>query len=335
MMINLIIIVLLVISSGLFSGLTLGLMGLNVFDLKRKVKLGNKNAEKIYPLRKQGNLLLCTLLLGNVAVNSILAIFLGSITTGLFASFLATGLIVIFGEILPQSIFSRYALKFGAKMAWLVHIFIFIFYPLTKPLALALDLFLGGELPTVFSKREFRVFLDEQKQHKRSELTEKEFEIIKGGLVFSDKKVDSVMTPRVNTFMLKDDTILDRNHMHEIQKAGHSRIPIYKETTDKIVGLLYVKDLIQVEPSERKVVKDIMRKKVLYISDNSRLDRVLDSFKKNRIHIFIVQDKFKGMAGIITLEDVLEEIVGEIIDEFDKIVDMRDLSKKVEETNYK
>ena len=335
MIINLIVVVLLVIFSGLFSGLTLGLMGLNVFDLKRKVKLGNKDAEKIYPLRKQGNLLLCTLLLGNVAVNSVLAIFLGSITNGLLASFLATGLIVIFGEVLPQSIFSRYALKFGSKMAWLVNFFVYLFYPITKPLALSLDLFLGGELPTVFSKREFKVFLDEQKQHKKSELTENEFEIIKGGLVFSDKKVDSVMTPRVNTFMLKDDAVLDRNYLHEIQKAGHSRIPIYKETTDKIVGLLYVKDLIRIDPSERKIVKDIMRKKVLYISDNSKLDRVLDSFKKNRVHIFIVQDKFKGMAGIITLEDVLEEIVGEIIDEFDKIVDMRDLSKKVEETNYK
>lgn len=335
MIVNLIIVVLLVLFSGLFSGLTLGLMGLNVFDLKRKVKIGNQYAERIYPLRKQGNLLLCTLLLGNVAVNSVLAVFLGSLTSGLLASFMATGLIVIFGEIIPQSIFSRFALSFGARTAWLVEIFIFLFYPVAKPLALGLDYFLGGELPTVFSKREFKVFLEEQKKHKKSELSQKEFDIIKGGLIFSDKKVESVMTPRVNTFMLEKNTVLDRNTLHEIQRAGHSRIPVYCDTLDNVVGLLYAKELIKIEPSGRKVIKDIMRTKVLFISEQSRLDRVLDSFKKNRVHIFIVQDKFKGMAGIITLEDVLEEIVGEIIDEFDKIVDMRDLSKKVEERNFK
>ena len=95
MWITYLIVIVLVLLSGLFSGLTLGLLSLDLFDLRRKVKLGNKDATKIYPLRKQGNLLLVTLLLGNVAVNSTLAVFLGSITAGVFAGLISTGLIYL------------------------------------------------------------------------------------------------------------------------------------------------------------------------------------------------------------------------------------------------
>ena len=137
--------------SALFSGLTLGLMGLDSFELQRKVKLNHHAAAKIYPLRKKGNQLLCTLLIGNVAVNSALAVFLGSITQGVLAGFIATGLIVIFGEIIPQSLFSRHALKLGAKAIPLVYIFHVVFFPLTWPLAKILDSALGGELPTTAS----------------------------------------------------------------------------------------------------------------------------------------------------------------------------------------
>jgi metal transporter CNNM len=110
-----IIITVLIFFSALFSGLTLGLMGLDKYELKRKVELGNADAQKVYPLRKQGNLLLTTLLVGNVAVNAALSIFLGSIASGLVAGVVATVLIVIFGEIIPQSVFSRFALKLGAR----------------------------------------------------------------------------------------------------------------------------------------------------------------------------------------------------------------------------
>ena len=98
-----IILIILLFLSAMFSGLTLGLMSLDVFTLKRRVKLNDKHAIKVYPLRKKGNLLLCTLLLGNVAVNSTLAIFLGSITAGVVAGIISTSLIVIFGEILPMA----------------------------------------------------------------------------------------------------------------------------------------------------------------------------------------------------------------------------------------
>ncbi len=148
------IVIILVLFSGLFSGLTLGFFSLNKDDLQRKSDLGDAKAKKIYEVRRKGNLLLTTLLVGNVAVNATLSIFLGSIASGFVAGLTATGLIVIFGEIVPQASFSRYALVLGAKFAWIVKVFIFILLPVCWPIAWILDKMLGEEMPNVYSKRE-------------------------------------------------------------------------------------------------------------------------------------------------------------------------------------
>ena len=321
--VNYVIIVFLLVLSGLFSGLTLGLLSLDPFQLHRKVKLKNKFAKKVYPLRKQGNLLLVTLLLGNVAVNSALAIFLGTITAGVIAGFVATGLIVIFGEIIPQATFSRHALRLGAKTTWLVWIFLYALYPIGKPLALGLDYFLGKELPTVYSKKELRMIMREQHKLKKSDLEEHELHILERGLIFSHKQVKSVMTPRVNVFSLSKNSVLNKRLIDLIHDAGHSRVPVYNGSQDKIIGVLFTKDLISINPNEGVKVNKVMRKAVNWVRDTAKLQDTLKLFKKKRVHIFIVRNKFKGFAGIITLEDVLEEIVGEIMDEYDKIQDMR------------
>ena len=321
-MYNYILTITLLILSGLFSGLTLGLMSLDPFELKRKIRLGDKNAERIYPLRKNGNLLLCNLLLGNVAVNSALAVFLGSLTSGLVASILATTLIVIFGEIIPQSIFSKHALAFGARTAFLVDILTVLLYPVTKPLSMLLDSWLGGELPTRYSKRELHMILREQKELK-SDIDHLEFKILEGGLLFSDRTVTDVMTPRKKVFYIKEDDTLTKKKLEEIHKSGHSRVPVYKETKDTIVGLLYTKDLSTITPSKKILVKDVMKHRVHHIQEDDTLDKVLLAFKKKRTHLFLVYDQFKLCTGIVTLEDVLEEIVGEIVDEHDLVVDMR------------
>ena len=324
MILNYVIVVLLVLLSGLFSGLTLGLMSLNVHDLRRKVKIGNKHAIKIYPIRKHGNLLLTTLLLGNVAVNSVLAIFLGSLTAGVAAAILSTGLLVIFGEIIPQSLFSRHALKFGAKFTWLVRIFIYVLYPLTKPLAIALNTFVGKELPTIFSRKELRYLLQEHKEHKDSDLNSHDFAILEAGLKYSQKTVKDVMTPLKHTFFVDHTAKLNRSVLASIQKKGHSRIPVIDRKKRKVVGLLYMKDLVAVSPIDAVPVKKIMRRDVLRIRQVDRLDKVLHSFQQKKVHLFVVNDVDKRFTGIITLEDVLEEIVGEIVDEHDLRVDMRE-----------
>jgi metal transporter CNNM len=329
-LLNYVIIVFLLLLSALFSGLTLGLLSLDPFQLHRKVKLKNKYAKKVYPLRKQGNLLLVTLLLGNVAVNSALAIFLGSLTAGIIAGVVSTSLIVIFGEIIPQSIFSRHALRLGSKVTWLVWIFLYLLYPIGKPLAMGLDYFLGQELPTIYSKKELRLIMKEQhhlkkKSRKKSDVEEHEFHILERGLIFSNKQVKSVMTPRVNAFMLSKNSVLSQKLINNIHSSGHSRVPVYSGSREKIIGILFTKDLISISPNDGLRVSKLLRKEVHWVRDTDKLQDSLKLFKKKRVHIFMVRNKFKGFAGIITLEDVLEEIVGEIMDEYDKIQDMRKL----------
>ena len=152
-------IVVLVMLSGLFSGLTLGLLGLDPMGLEIIIKgsedpVERSNAKKIYKLRKQGNLLLCTLLLGNVAVNSMLSILSADIFDGTAGFLISTFTIVIFGEIIPQATCSRYALAIGARTVWIVQIFKYLLLILTWPMAKLLDKLLGAEVGTIHSKGE-------------------------------------------------------------------------------------------------------------------------------------------------------------------------------------
>jgi len=188
------IIVFLIILSGIFSGLTIGFFSLNKSDLKRKAKLNNDIAKKVYAIRKNGNLLLSTLLIGNVAVNSALSIFLGSITSGLLAGILATSLIVIFGEIIPQASFSRNAMFWGYKFSFFVRIVILILYPITFVIAKSLDKILGAELPTIYSKKELIKIIEEHEDSPQSDLDADEEKILKGALTFSDKVAEDIMT---------------------------------------------------------------------------------------------------------------------------------------------
>jgi metal transporter CNNM len=308
---NAIIVILLVALSAMFSALTLGLMSLNRFELKRKMALGDPRAKKIYPLRKRGNLLLCTLLLGNVAVNATISIFLGSITAGVFAGLIATGLIVVFGEILPQAAVSRYAMDFGARTAWLTWIFIIIFYPVARPIAFMLDKLLGKELPSAYSKQELVMLLKEQQKHEESDLEHQEALIAVHSLLFAETQVKDIMTPKSSIYSTQADQPLTARFLNEARRMAHSRIPVYRK--GRIAGILYLKDLVRAKGK----VSDIMRRNVEYVKETDKLSRVLRLFRQKRIHLFTVLDAKGKLVGIVTLEDVIEEIIGEIFDEHD------------------
>ncbi len=143
------IVIVLILFSALFSGLTIGFLGLDKTELERKAKLGNKKAVKIITVRRNGNFLLVVLLLGNVLVNSILSVFLGSLFSGLMAVLFSTALIVVFGEILPQAVFYRHALSVGYYFVPLVKFFQFILFPIAYPIGKILDYFLGEEEETI------------------------------------------------------------------------------------------------------------------------------------------------------------------------------------------
>ena len=317
-----------ILLSALFSGLTLGFFSLNKDDLNRKAKLGDLRARKIYRLRERGNLLLCTLLIGNVAVNSTFSIFLGSRISGVLAGVLATFLIVVFGEILPQAFFSRYALNFSSKFTWMVNIFIWVLFPICWPLAKILDKALGEEIYTVYSKRELIKIIEEHEDSADSDIDEDEERIIKGALSFSDKKVGDILTPRTAMFVLSSDRKLDAQTIAEISDSGHSRIPVYQDNPDNIIGTLYVKDLLKIDWQDKKV-GDIARDDALFVDIDKKLDDLLNKFKETRHHLFVVLNSYGEISGLVTVEDVVEEIIGEeIVDEFDKYVDLQEMAKR-------
>jgi metal transporter CNNM len=317
----LLIIVLLVLLSGLFSGLTLGLLGLDKSELERKIKLRDQKALKVYSVRRRGNLLLCTLLLGNVGVNSAIAILLGGIAAGVVAGIISTGLIVIFGEILPQAFVSRYALHVGAKTAWLVKIFIFVLYPVCWPISKALDKMLGDEMGTVWSRRELKEIITHHKKSNESRLDGDEERIMHGALSFSDKVVRDVMISKPHVFALEIGEVFDKKLILKMRKFGFSRFPVYRKKVGDIVGTLFLRDLVGM--SERKSVGDIYKKKVLRVLDNKKLDSLLGLFIREKIHMAVVFNKRKRFVGVVTLEDVIEEIFGkEIVDEDDFFEDV-------------
>jgi len=313
-----IIVTLLVILSGIFSGLTLGYFSLDLAGLERKVNMGDIHAEKVYPIRKRGNLLLCTLLLGNVAVNSAMAVFLSSIATGLVAGLVSTGLIVIFGEIIPQASFSRHALLVGAKMAWLVRLIILLLYPVTYPISWILDKVLGEEIPTVWGKKELKEIIKQSEDSNKTSVDEDEERIVIGALEFSDKLVADVMVKPPNIFTVNSSDLLGASLLEKIKNVSHSRIPVINEN-NSIDGVLFVKDLITYSPKTESAVIEIMRKEgFIFLNDQQKLDHVMNQFIQSKTVMGLVLDDRNQFIGIIALEDILEEIVQqEISDEDD------------------
>jgi metal transporter CNNM len=317
MIIYIVITVALVVLSALFSGLTLGLMGLNVHDLKRKADLGDDNAATIYPIRKEGNLLLTTLLLGNVAVNTVLAVLLADFASGLVASLVATSLIFIFGEIIPQAVISRYALSFGARMVPFVKTVRFVLYPIVFPLALILDHFLSDELPTVYSHNELIQIVAEHEDHPDSPIDIDEERILHGALQFSHKTVSEIMTHIDQVFSLEISSVIDNALCEEIKSAGFSRIPLFYKDAQQIVGVVHVRDLVGVQGGTLEDYKE----DCMTVNSGMKLDLLMNSMLRKHQHIAAVLDTVGDLVGVVTLEDVLEEVIGrEILDEDDELV---------------
>ena len=319
---------LLLVLAALFSGLNLGLMSLGPHELKRKAELGDKRAKKIYSVRKKGNLLLVTLLLGNVGVNAAIALCLDSVMSGVVAGIVSTLLITVVGEILPQAVFSRFALNLGSRVVWLVRVFIFILYPVAAPIALVLDRIFGEELPTIFSKRELVEVISEHAESGKSDIRNDEERIARGAFTFGDKKVSEIMIPRSAVISLDIKTKLDSKAVTNLIKHGYSRFPVIDKEKDKVMGILYAHDIIGSENLE-KTAMEVCSKKVYFVNEDQSLDHVLNAFIKKREKLFIVVNKFAEYVGVIAIEDILEEIVGkEIVDEFDEYEDVRKVAEQ-------
>ena len=330
----------LVALSGLFAGLTLGLLSLDPVGLEIVIgsgsELDSKYARTIYPLRKRGNLLLCVLLLGNVAVNVLLSILMADKTSGIVGFFVSTGIIVLFGEIIPQSVCSRYGLAVGYYTMWIVWLLLIFLFPISWPISLILDWILGREIGTIYSRKELKKLVEIHGGHHVSDITHAEGTILSGALDFSTKPVSEVMTPLENVFMLEVDQRLDFDTTKMILEQGYSRVPIFEKNPQQIVGLLLVKDLALISTQSAPPIRELLphfNRHLPRVFDDVLLGDMLKEFKAGRSHMAVVRrimnedgpgDPFYENVGVITLEDIIEEIINdEIIDETDIYIDTR------------
>jgi metal transporter CNNM len=314
--------------SALCSGLTLGMMSLGVSELERKVNIGDENAAKILRVRKHGSLLLCALLLSNTAVNSTISVFLGSVTSGILAGITSTMLIVIFGEIAPQALFSRHALQYGAKVVWIVRALMFVTYPIAKPTSIFIDWLFGKEIPTRWDKKEITEII---KTHEENSIDSDESRIIQGALNFSDKKAHDVLTPATVLFMLSSTEEVTVSVLMKIHEQAFSRIPVYDGTRDNIIGVLYAKSLIGYKTDgATKTVGDLCdRDGIMTYRDDTKLDLILNNLLKLKKHMSFVFDEYGNLKGVVTMEDIMEEIIDkEILDESDDISDLQAHAKE-------
>lgn len=314
MFVQVLIVILLVSLAGTFAGLTLALFSIRLSALERKVRLGNPHALKVYKIRKQGNRLLCALLLGNVASYTLMTIFLDHLTTGLIAGFIATALIFVFGEIVPQAVFPRYALIIGARLDWLVWALIYLSYPISAPLAWILDKWLGEEPPVLWSKEELGEIIRYHEDVGDGIIDEDEERIILGALSFSDLKVTDIMIPRSGVFFLPPDERIHPETLELIKSKGFSRIPVVEPSTWKIHGMLYTKSLIGVGPGHT-AGSLCHRAGLISVRENLRLDSLLNLLLNRRNHMALVVDDQGLFNGVVTLEDIMEEILKLEIDE--------------------
>eukprot|EP00924_Labyrinthula_sp_SR-Ha-C_P013872 snap_masked-scaffold_5-processed-gene-16.44-mRNA-1 protein AED:0.05 eAED:0.06 QI:0/-1/0/1/-1/1/1/0/418 len=365
------IIVILIILSATFSGLTLGLMSLDNIGLE--VVIGGdpesneaKYARKIQPIRAKGNLLLCTLLLGNTCVNSTLSILLAGYTGGAIGVVLSTALTLIFGEIIPQATCNRHALYIGSHAIKLVKVFMVVFYPITYPISYFLDRFFGEEIGAIYTSNQLSKLLELHVKH--DQLNQEQAQIMNGAIVYKEKKVEQVMTQMQKVFMIKKEEVLNFDTMRKIFQTGNSRIPVYEEASENvshlqiidqldiqghkypryvnIVGLLLVKDLILIDPEDQVTVEAVVEffgRPINYVWKETDLSEALALFKSGKGHLAIVRevktldenkDPVYVMAGLITLEDIIEEIIqDEIVDETDLYVQVENDATRIQRQN--
>lgn len=303
----------------MFSGLTLGYFSLNLNTLERRAKHGNPEALAIYPIRKRGNLLLTTLLLGNVGVNTALSVYMGSLLSGFAAGVFATVLIFLFGEIIPQAAFSRHAIWVGSTFAPVMRVLMVVMLPVTYPIAFLLDKLLGEEVPTVYSKNDLMQIVSELEESELSDIDEDEERIIHGALQFSHTSVREIMTPKEEVETIEKNQRINQELIDEVAKSDFSRYPVYEGNEDNIVGILYSKDLIYEEQDIALYqAVDAYDSNFLRVRPDEKLDVVLGRMLKQKKHMGIVQTKNKKFLGVVTLEDIIEEIIQfEIEDEGD------------------
>ena len=332
------ILIILLVFSGLISGSEVALFSLSKSQIQNQQK--SSYIEIIKKLLLNPNKLLATILVANNFINIAIVILFTQIGSDLFDGvtsavlkftleiILATFLILLFGEILPKIYASRNNLAFSKLVAYPLLLLNIILTPISIPMQ-HLSNFIKDKLS--FTKpniglNQLSYALDLTNP---GETTKQEHKILKGILSFGNTETREVMRPRIDIHAFKNTLSYDQI-LKNIIKNSFSRIPVYKDELDNIVGILYVKDLLPFLDKKEFDWLSILRKP-FFIPENKKLDDLMQEFQEKKIHLAIVVDEYGGTSGIISLEDVIEEIVGDISDEFD---DDSLLFSKLDNSNY-
>lgn len=332
------ILIILLVFSGLISGSEVALFSLSKSQIQNQQK--SSYIEIIKKLLLNPNKLLATILVANNFINIAIVILFTQIGSDLFDGItsavlkftleiiLATFLILLFGEILPKIYASRNNLAFSKLVAYPLLLLNIFLTPISIPMQ-HLSNFIKDKLS--FTKpniglNQLSYALDLTNP---GETTKQEHKILKGILSFGNTETREVMRPRIDIHAFKNTLSYDQI-LKNIIKNSFSRIPVYKDELDNIVGILYVKDLLPFLDKKEFEWLSILRKP-FFIPENKKLDDLMQEFQEKKIHLAIVVDEYGGTSGIISLEDVIEEIVGDISDEFD---DDSLLFSKLDNSNY-
>ncbi len=312
-------VIVLILVSAVCSGLNIAVMSLDISDLRRKVKLGNRQAKRVFPLRYHTHLTLASILFTNIAAVSATSLVLDQRLSGWLAGAMATLLIVIFGEVLPQALFLKNPLAWSSLFAPLLKAMIIVTYVLSKPLQLLLDQLFPRQSNRLQTRHELGLMVAEHQENKSSELDEDEIEIIRGALSLSEKRVRDIMTDIRHTYWMTPDVLLDDAKIDEMKSKGFSRIPIFNAKLTKCYGLMLMKDLVDIDFDDNQFrIEDMPLHPVQLIGSMTALDTMFRKFIAAKTHLIPIE-KDDEIIGIITIEDLLEEIIGhEIEDETDR-----------------
>ena len=320
----------LLIFSALISGAEVAFFSLTPSNFITEHGKRSNTQKIVVKLLEKPKKLLATILVANNAINIAIVLLFNALTDEFFGRMnavlfginfkfvvevgLVTFLILLFGEILPKVYASRNNVKFSNFMAYPLNVLDYIFSPLSIPMR-AITLFIHERL----GKQRSYISVDHLSQAleltRDEDTTHEEQKILKGIVSFGNTDTKQVMKPRMDIFALNESQPF-KEIIPEIIENGYSRIPVYRENVDQVTGILYVKDILPYLDKKEFDWTSLMRDPY-FIPENKKLDDLLNEFKVKKIHLAIVVDEYGGTSGLISLEDIIEEIVGDISDEFD------------------
>ena len=317
---------LLLLCSAIISGSEVALFSLSPTEIDELKEDHNSANNLIAKMVENPKKLLATVLITNNLVNISIVLISPELTNFAFGGIknpilrdvmdigLVTFVLLLCGEILPKIYANRNNLAFAKRVAYFIYILDTIFTPISLPMK-SFTVWIQKRLGKTKSNISVGQLSQALELASEEDTTNEEKKLLESIVSFGNTETCEVMVPRVDIFALSEDTPFSEV-LSEIVKIGYSRIPVYRENLDNITGVIYIKDLLPyIEKTDFEWTK-VMRK-AFFVPENKKLDDLLSEFQEKKIHLAVVVDEYGGTCGIITLEDIMEEIVGSINDEFD------------------